>query len=84
MEKIELNNQSLTGKQALQGSGARLTLREREILRHAANGKTNRKIAAILKTSEQTVKNRMSIILLKLNAKDRAHATSLAIRKGWI
>ena len=61
-----------------------LTARETEILRHVADGNTNRQIAALLDISEQTIKNHVSAILRKLNANDRAHAVTLAIRSGWI
>jgi two-component system response regulator DegU len=63
---------------------ALLTQREKQILSYIAEGNTNKKIAHILKISEQTIKNHVSAILRKLNANDRAHAVVLAIRQGWI
>lgn len=86
MEKVEINNrcQSNIGQQTTRGIRARLTSREREILYYVAKRDTNKQIAHKLKIGEQTVKNRMSTILLKLNAKDRIHATFLAIRNGLI
>lgn len=84
MQKMEFKNQSVIGKRATRAVGARLTFREREILHYVANGNRNRQIASILKISEQTVKNRMTAILRKLNANDRAHATFIAIRSGLI
>lgn len=63
---------------------APLTQRERQILSHIAEGKTNKQIAHILQISEQTIKNHVSAILRKLNANDRAHAVVLAIRRGLI
>lgn len=65
-------------------SGERLTRRELELLRHVANGYANKEIAAELNISEQTVKNHMTSILYKLEAKNRAHAATLAMRMGLI
>ena len=63
---------------------APLTSRETQILEYIAEGNANKKIAAILQISEQTIKNHVSAILRKLNANDRAHAVVIAIRHGWI
>jgi len=63
---------------------APLTPRETQILNCIAEGNSNKQIADILGTSEQTIKNHVSNILRKLNATDRAHAVVLAIRYGWI
>ncbi len=63
---------------------APLTNRETEILRYVADGNSNKQIAYILIISEQTVKSHISAILRKLNANDRAHAVSLAMRDGWL
>ena len=52
-------------------STARLTPRQREILRELKTGATNRQIAARLVISEQTVKNHVSRVLKKLNVKCR-------------
>jgi DNA-binding NarL/FixJ family response regulator len=50
---------------------AKLTPREREILKELKTGATNRQIAARLVISEQTVKNHVSRVLKKLNLKSR-------------
>ncbi len=63
---------------------APLTYRETQILKHIADGNSNKQIARILQISEQTIKNHVSAILRKLNANDRAHAVALALRSGWI
>jgi DNA-binding NarL/FixJ family response regulator len=63
---------------------AHLTGRETQVLKYIAEGNSNKQIAQILETSEQTVKNQVSSILRKLNANDRTHAIVLAIRRGWI
>lgn len=61
-----------------------LSEREIEILKYVAEGNSNKRIAATLKISEQTIKNHVTSILRKLNANDRTHAVVLAIRNGWI
>ena len=61
-----------------------LTQRDIQFLYYVSQGMPNKRIAYILGINEQTVKNRMSAILRKLNANDRAHAVVLAVRNGWI
>ncbi|MDR4433056.1 response regulator transcription factor [Bacillus tequilensis] len=61
-----------------------LTLREREILRLAALGKTTKDITLELYLSQGTVRNYISDIIQKLNAKNRTEAASIAEEKGWI
>jgi DNA-binding CsgD family transcriptional regulator len=61
-----------------------LTPRETQILNQIAKGNTNKQIAYILHTSEQTVKNQVSSVLLKLNANDRAHAVAIGMQEGWV
>jgi DNA-binding NarL/FixJ family response regulator len=61
-----------------------LTTREVEVLALVADGNSNRQIAGILDTSEQTIKNHISVILSKLKANDRAHAVAIAVCGGMI
>ena len=61
-----------------------LTLRESEILKHVATGKSNRDIGAFLFISEQTVKSHLRHIMDKLGAFDRAHAVAIAVRRGFL
>ena len=63
---------------------ARLTSREVQILEMVAGGGSNRWIAKELAITEDTVKGHVSSILAKLNANDRTHAVTLAIRRGAI
>jgi DNA-binding NarL/FixJ family response regulator len=59
-----------------------LTEREIDVLRRVAAGKSNKVIAAELDISEGTVKTHMKSILPKLDASDRTHAVTIALRRG--
>lgn len=61
-----------------------LTVRELAVLRLVAQGKGNRAIAAILDVSENTIKSRLKILMAKLDAEDRTHAVTIAVRRGFI
>jgi DNA-binding NarL/FixJ family response regulator len=61
-----------------------LTLRESEILKHVATGKSNRDIGVLLFISEQTVKAHLRHIMDKLGASDRAHSVAIAVRRGFL
>jgi DNA-binding NarL/FixJ family response regulator len=57
---------------------------DRQILRLAGRGATNREIGAELNRSEIAIKKRLQVIFAKLGANDRAHAVAEAIRRGLI
>lgn len=61
-----------------------LTPRELEVLRLAAEGLSNKEIAATLILSEKTVKNRISNIFSKLRVNDRTQAVLHALRTGLV
>ncbi|HEX6717939.1 MAG TPA: response regulator transcription factor [Pyrinomonadaceae bacterium] len=61
-----------------------LTEREMEVLRQVAAGNANKIIADHLHISEETVKAHMKNILIKLDANDRTHAVTIALRRGII
>jgi DNA-binding NarL/FixJ family response regulator len=61
-----------------------LSDREIRVLRLVAVGKQNRVIGEELNISEQTVKTRIKNILGKLDARDRTHAVTIALQRGFI
>ncbi len=61
-----------------------ITPREREILTLVTRGNANKEIAATLGIGEDTVKQHVSRILMKLKVNDRAQATAEAIRRGLV
>ncbi len=67
---------------AMHVANSSLTRRELEVLRQLAGGKANKQVAALLFVSEDTVKAHVTNILRKLNAKDRTHALSIAVKRG--
>ncbi len=52
----------------------KLTHREAEVLSHLSSGMTNKEIAKKLNIGERTVKHHMTVILAKLNARNRVEA----------
>jgi two-component system response regulator DesR len=61
-----------------------LTLRESDVLRAAADGKTVADVAAELHLSEGTVRNYLSSAIAKTGARTRAEAVRLAVERGWL
>ncbi|WP_086314628.1 two-component system, NarL family, response regulator DesR [Enterococcus sp. 7F3_DIV0205] len=61
-----------------------LTEREQEVLLAVGEGLSSKEIAAKLFLTSGTVRNYMSEILNKLDAKNRIEAVSIAKEKGWI
>ncbi|MBV8052894.1 MAG: response regulator transcription factor [Acidobacteriaceae bacterium] len=61
-----------------------LTEREVDVLRLIAAGNGNKQIADELSISEATVKSRVTNILSKLGANDRAHAVTIGLKRGII
>ena len=61
-----------------------LSNREVEVLRRIARGTSNKIIADQLAISEATVKSHVKSILSKLQANDRTHAVSIALKRGFI
>ena len=65
-------------------SAASLTTRENEILHYIAQGYSNKQIAIKVDISEQTTKNHVSNIMIKLNARARTEAVVKAAQQGLI
>jgi len=61
-----------------------LTQREIDVLRLIAVGNGNKQIADQLAIGEATVKSHVTNILSKLGANDRAHAVTIALKRGII
>ncbi|MFG6414935.1 response regulator [Roseateles sp. DC23W] len=61
-----------------------LTDREVEVMRYIAQGHSNREVGALLSVAEDTIKSRVKSILLKLNARDRTHAVTIALQRGLL
>jgi two-component system, NarL family, response regulator len=63
---------------------ADLTAREQEVLQHVARGLGNKEIAEAIGRSTETVKAHLESIFHKLAARDRAHAVTIALQRGFI
>jgi two-component system response regulator DesR len=74
---------SLAARALRVGTGP-LSTREREILAASAEGLSTAEIATRFWLSEGTVRNRISEILGKLGARNRAEAVQLARENGWL
>lgn len=72
----------VAGEIAEHSADSELTAREIEILKGVAAGNSNKVIAAHLSISEETVKTHMKSVLSKLDANDRTHAVTIALKRG--
>jgi two-component system, NarL family, response regulator len=61
-----------------------ISAREVEVLKLVASGFKNKEVAARLGVSEATANGHVKHIIAKLNASDRTHAVTLALRRGII
>jgi two-component system NarL family response regulator len=61
-----------------------LTARELEVLRLVVHGQSNKEIGAALAIAEGTVRAHLNSIFQKLDALDRTHAVTIAIRRGLV
>lgn len=59
-------------------NATKLSVRETQIVRHLYKGQTNREIALHLKISEKTVKHYMTVLMHKLNARNRLEVVMAA------
>ncbi len=65
-------------------AGEALTGREKEVLHLICAGYSNKEIADLLALAEGTVKNHVSNLLLKLDARDRTRAALKALQQGHL
>ena len=82
--KILSQFQELSSKTEAETLIAPLTTRETEVLNYVAQGYSNKQIAAKLNISEQTIKNHVASIMIKLNANARTQAVVIAVQQGLI
>lgn len=75
-QSLDLARARLPGDSA---SAVRLTERELAVLRLVAGGYSNKEIGRALSISDGTVKNHLTEILARLDARDRTHAVLKAI-----
>ncbi len=61
-----------------------LSERETEVLRLIADGHRNKSVATALSITEDTVKMHVKNCMSKLGARDRTHAVTIAIQRGFI
>jgi DNA-binding NarL/FixJ family response regulator len=66
------------------GTDGTLTPRETDVLRLIAAGNANKEIGSQLGLTEDTVKSHVKKILVKLDANDRTHAVTIALKRGVI
>ncbi|GAA2615897.1 response regulator transcription factor [Streptomyces axinellae] len=69
---------------AVSAAAPALTVREREILRLMAQGRSNQEAAAELRVSLETVKTHVGNVLSKLGAANRTQAVVLAYESGLV
>jgi DNA-binding NarL/FixJ family response regulator len=72
----------IAARLAERGGNDALTQRETEVLRLIRDGSKNKEIAAQLNISEATVNFHIKNIVGRLQANDRTHAVTIAIRRG--
>jgi NarL family two-component system response regulator LiaR len=63
---------------------ADLTMREIEVLRQLALGRSNKEIADVLSVSDETVKSHVGNLFSKLQVENRAQATVQALKRGMV
>jgi DNA-binding NarL/FixJ family response regulator len=78
LAKVERHMQEMTAQIEA------LTEREREVLTHAAYGRTNKEIGGILFISDRTVQGHLKNIYEKLGVATRTEAVTVALQHGFI
>ena len=66
-------------------SARRITMRERQVLALVAEGYSTRDIAEALWITEDTVRTHVKRMMVRLEARTRAHLVTIAFREGlWV
>jgi DNA-binding NarL/FixJ family response regulator len=73
-----------TGGEPLSAPEELLTVREREIIKLIAEGKSSKEIGGMLYISSRTVQHHRANIMRKLNVKKSADLIKYAIQKGYV
>ena len=73
-----------TGGEPRTVTGEPLTIREREIVKLIAEGKSSKEIGELLFISSRTVQHHRANIMRKLNLKKTADLIKYAIQKGYV
>ena len=81
-DKDRANRQSGAERSKIQGQLARLTPREREVLRHIIAGKLNKQVAAELGIVEKTIKVHRARVMKKMNVQSLAELVRVAEHAG--
>jgi DNA-binding NarL/FixJ family response regulator len=63
---------------------ARLTRREREVIRLVADGRSNDEIGAALGVTSKTVEGHLRRLFERLGAQSRTELATRAVREGWL
>lgn len=84
LKELEATTQPIAPPESIQYPLSPLTKRELEVLQLLKEGKTNKAIASELFISERTVKFHVSILLNKLDAKNRTEAVQIALKRGIV
>ena len=61
-----------------------VTLRQKQIIRLAATGATHKEMAKLLNVAPETIRNHISALFPRLQAKNMPHAVAICFRKGII
>ncbi len=61
-----------------------LTIRQKEVLKLLADGKTGKEAGIDLGIAEQTIKNTLESLRQKLGTRNTLQTVALALREGWI
>jgi two-component system sensor kinase FixL len=61
-----------------------LTVREREVVKLLADGKTYKQVATAMRLSQSTVRNHLHNVYQKLGVVDRAQAVIVSRENGWV